>query len=148
MPSDSNLYLTFLLKEEEYGIPIKNVKEILEMTEITQIPKAYHFISGVINLRGKILPIMDLKLRIGLPFYETTDRSGIILLDHVNESQENIGILVDEVLDVREIADIDFNITSKVRNETVRNILTGIGKCDEDIVLLVDVNKAISIHSL
>ncbi|MFP4017513.1 MAG: chemotaxis protein CheW, partial [Halanaerobiales bacterium] len=101
MENQKGKYLTFSLGKEEYGIPILEVKEIIGMMEITEVPKSPEFIRGVINLRGKIIPLMDLRLKFGLEELEYTERTCIIVIDIVNdENTKQIGVAVDAVSEV------------------------------------------------
>ena len=97
-------YMTFKLGHEEYGLQILKVREIIGLMEITRIPRTREFIRGLINLRGKVIPVVDLRLKFGMPQVEASDQTVIIVVQCAYRQQElTMGILVDEVLEVRDI---------------------------------------------
>ena len=100
-------YLTFSLSREEFGIPIQKVKEIIGMMEITAIPRTPPFIRGVINLRGKIIPLMDLRLKLGLPEKAYSERTCIIVVEVAAEEKgiRTMGIVVDMVSEVVNVSE-------------------------------------------
>ena len=114
MLSMEGKYLVFALGEQEFGIDISKIREIIGRLPIRSMPQAPPFVKGVINLRGKVIPVMDLRLRFGMEEVETTERSCIIVLENMNKGAvTNIGVAVDsvtEVLDIKtsEIADTPF----------------------------------------
>ena len=97
-------YLTFLLDKEEYGLEILKVKEIIGMMNITFLPKTPHYVKGVVNLRGKVVPVIDLRLKFGLEEIEVTEKTCIIVVE-INKELEKIrvGIIVDSVSEVLNI---------------------------------------------
>ncbi len=104
MELHSGKFLTFVLGNETYGIPIKKVKEIIGMMEITHIPKTQGYIKGVINLRGKIIPLMDLRLKFGMEEIPYTDRTCIIVIEiDKGENRRLAGLVVDTVAEVLNI---------------------------------------------
>ena len=133
-------YLTFVLDNESYGIGINNVTEIIGIQPITLIPELPDYIKGIINLRGKIIPVMDVRLRFKKQFREYNDRTCIIVVDMKDLS---IGLIVDSVSEVLIILDQDIvpppNL-NKVSNKYIR----GIGKTDKEVKLILDCNKLIN----
>ncbi|OCA97479.1 chemotaxis protein CheW [Clostridium beijerinckii] len=133
-------YLTFILDDESYGIGINNVTEIIGIQPITLVPELPDYIRGIINLRGKIIPVMDVRLRFKKDFREYNDRTCIIVID-INDL--SIGLIVDSVSEVLIIPDQDIvpppNL-SKVSNKYIK----GIGKIDNQVKLILDCNKLIS----
>ena len=98
-------YLTFRLAEEEYGLEILKVQEIIKMMDITKVPRTPDFVRGVINLRGKVIPVVDLRLKFGMEAKETTDKTCVIVVQvRRNEATVTMGIIVDEVSEVLDIA--------------------------------------------
>ncbi|MDF2944428.1 MAG: CheW protein [Herbinix sp.] len=130
-------YLTFKLENESYGIEIKCVTEIIGIQPFTKIPELPEYIRGIINLRGKIIPVMDVRLRFKKPFKEYNDRTCIIVID-INDI--NVGLIVDSVADVHTIHDADIVPPPELSKNTNRYI-KGIGKISNDVELLLDCNK-------
>lgn len=131
-------YLSFRLDNEDYGMNIVNIIEIIGLQKITPIPEVPHYIKGVINLRGKIIPVMDVRLRFGLDMKSYHDRTSIIV---VNVSDILVGMVVDEVSEVVDIPEADIdpapNLTSKAGNRFVQ----GIGKVNDSVKILLDPQK-------
>lgn len=149
MTVESGKYLTFLLKNENYGIPIKVVKEIIAMLPITKVPKTPDFIKGVINLRGKVISIMDLRLKLELEEREYDERTCIIVVDvQIENISKQIGIAVDIV---SEVVDIDIENIQKVSNKDIQidgNFIDGIAKLKNKVVILLDIEKILTIDEL
>ena len=133
-------YLTFVLDNESYGIGINNITEIIGIQPITVIPELPDYIKGIINLRGKIIPVMDVRLRFKKLPREYNDRTCIIVVD-INDL--SIGLIVDSVSEVLRILDQDIvpppNL-NKISNKYIR----GIGKVDKEVRLILDCDKLIS----
>lgn len=133
-------YLTFVLDNESYGIGINNVTEIIGIQPITLIPELPDYIKGIINLRGKIIPVMDVRLRFKKSLREYNDRTCIIVVD-INDL--SIGLIVDSVSEVLRILDQDIvpppNL-NKISNKYIR----GIGKVDKEVKLILDCDKLIN----
>jgi purine-binding chemotaxis protein CheW len=133
-------YLTFVLDNESYGIGINNITEIIGIQPITLIPELPDYIKGIINLRGKIIPVMDVRLRFKKPPREYNDRTCIIVVD-INDL--SIGLIVDSVSEVLRILDQDIvpppNL-NKISNKYIR----GIGKIDKEVKLILDCDKLIN----
>ena len=138
-------YLTFILGNEEYGIPIKKVKEIIGIMDITCIPKTPDFIKGVINLRGKIIPIMDLRLRFGFESKEYTQRTCIIVVEIDKEdTKRQMGIVVDTVSEVVNIQKTEIAPSTEYENYTDTDFLIGLGKVKTKVILLLDIEEILS----
>ena len=140
-------YLTFALGKEEYGIPIQRVKEIIGMMEITEVPRTPDFIKGVINLRGKIIPLMDLRLKFGLPEKTYSERTCIIVVEVASEEGRGVrmmGIAVDMVSEVVNIADGDVEQPPKYGNGVDIRFLRGMGKVKGKVVMLLDMDSVLS----
>lgn len=131
-------YLTFFLGKEEYGVPIALVKEINGMLEITPIPKAPSFIKGVINLRGKIVPVMDLRLRFGMDEREYSERTCLVVFDTSGSTNQLFAVAVDAVSEVLTIQAADMERPTEYKGQE-QAFLIGIGKIKSKVVLLLDV---------
>ncbi|EHQ90807.1 chemotaxis protein CheW [Desulfosporosinus youngiae] len=127
-------FLTFCMGKEFYGIEIEYVTEIIGMQPITEIPQMPDYIKGIINLRGKIIPVMDVRLRFKKPFREYNDRTCIVVIDIRDVL---IGLIVDSVSEVLFIADQEIVAPPNMDNEGNKYI-KGIGKVGGEIKLLLD----------
>ena len=145
MKAEEGKYLTFNLKNENYGIPLGRVKEIIAMLPITEVPKTPDYIRGVINLWGKIIPIMDLRVKFGLEEKEYNDRTCIIVVDLSNgETKRQTGLAVDSVAEVVDIKSAEIEEMSSNENNSEDEFIIGIGKVKEKVVMLLDIEKILS----
>ncbi|MFP4662659.1 MAG: chemotaxis protein CheW [Halanaerobiales bacterium] len=148
MENQEDKYLTFSLGDEEYGIPILKVKEIIGMMKITEVPKAPDFVKGVINLRGKIIPLMDLRLKFDMEELKYTERTCIIVID-INHKDvvRQIAVAVDGVSEVVSIPEEAIEPPPNYDNES-EDFLTGIGKVKGKVVMLLNTDKAFNFNGL
>jgi len=135
-----NKYLTFCLSDEIYGIDISNVREIIEIQKITAVPDMPEYFKGIINLRGKVIPIIDLRLRFKMNEKKYDDRTCIVIVS-INENL--IGLIVDTVLEVVDIPETDIDDPPQFNIEDQENFIIGIGKVGGNVKLLLDVEKII-----
>ncbi|MBV7276620.1 purine-binding chemotaxis protein CheW [Clostridium sp. PL3] len=139
MAAELNKFLTFTIEEENYGLPILRVKEIIGMMNITYVPKMPEFIKGVINLRGKIIPIMDLRLKFGIKERTYDDRTCIIVVELESSSgTRSTGLVVDTVSEVLAINKEDVEVPPISLGETDQEYITGIGKVKDKVVMLIE----------
>ncbi len=138
---ESGKFLTFFLAEEEYGIEILKVREIIGIMDITQVPRTPEYIRGVLNLRGKVIPIVDLRLKFGMESIEQTEETCIIVVEA--EGTER-GIIVDKVSEVLDIPPGDIDSTPTFGDEVDTNYILGIGKSEGRIKLLLDIDRALA----
>jgi purine-binding chemotaxis protein CheW len=129
-------YLTFCLGTEDYGIEIKNVTEIIGIQKITEIPEMAAHSKGVINLRGKIIPVMDLRLRFQLPAREYDERTCIVVV-HVQDT--SVGLIVDTVNEVSVIPDDQIELSTGLASNQRSGFIRGIGKAGEAIKIILDI---------
>jgi len=139
--SEERQLVVFDLNEEAYGVDISAVREIIRMQEITRVPRAPEFIEGVINLRGKVIPVIDLRSRFSMPGTERTDEHRIVVVDVVGQ---DIGMVVDAVTEVSLIPSSSIEPPSTVITTNDSEYLTGIVKTDEKLIILLDIAKVIS----
>ncbi len=139
--SRSGKYLTFFLASEEYGVEILKVQEIIGRMPITPVPLTSKYIRGVINLRGKIHPITDLRVKFGMEQTVITDETCIIV---IKTSSLMMGILVDKVSEVIKLASVDIEDTPSFGADVNPEYLLGVGKTGGRIYLLLDIEKVIS----
>jgi purine-binding chemotaxis protein CheW len=138
----SNKYLMFTLGNEEYGIDIARITAIEELQQITVIPDMPDFVKGVINLRGKVIPAVDLRLRFGLEERGYDDRTCIVIVS-INES--TIGLIVDIVSEVHEIGKNDIEPPPSFKNASGKEqYISGLAKKGEEVKIILDVQKIIS----
>jgi len=134
-------YLTFFLSSEEYGVEILKVQEIIGRMPITPVPLTSRYIRGVINLRGKIHPIMDLNVKFGMDQTLITDETGIIV---IKTASIMMGIMVDKVSEVVNMASDDIEDTPSFGSDVNTEYLLGVGKTGGRIRLLLDIEKVIT----
>ncbi|MCP8969208.1 chemotaxis protein CheW [Ectobacillus ponti] len=135
--TQADKYLTFVVENEHYGLEIKHVTEIIGIQQITEIPEVPGYIRGIINLRGKIIPVMDVRLRFHKPFREYNDRTCIIVVDVKDLS---VGLIVDSVSEVLTIERDNIVPPPELRQGTNKYVM-GIGKVGQDVKLLLDCDK-------
>lgn len=133
--------VVFDLNEEAYGVDIGAVREIIRMQEITKVPRTPEFIEGVINLRGKVIPVIDLRARFSMPSTEQTDEHRIVVVD---VEGQDIGMVVDSVTEVSRVPQSSIEPPSAVITTDDSGYLTGIVKTDEKLIILLDIARVIS----
>jgi len=140
--NQSNKYLMFKLGEEEYGIDITRITAIEELPQITNIPDMPNFVKGVINLRGKVIPAVDLRLRFGIEEKEYDDRTCIVI---VSVDNSTIGLIVDIVSEVNEISKDNIGEPPSFKNASGKEqYIAGLAKKGEEVKIILDVEKIIS----
>jgi purine-binding chemotaxis protein CheW len=133
-------FLTFVVGEEEYGIEIRHVTEIIGKQHITQVPDKPDYIMGVINLRGKVLPVMDVRLRFGLGKREYDDRTCFIV---INIKNEIVGLIVDRVSEVMDIPKSEISDPPKVNSGTASKYIFGMGKVADKVKILLNAEQLV-----
>jgi purine-binding chemotaxis protein CheW len=141
----SGKYLIFQLGKEEFGIQVIKVREIMGVQDITPVPHLPAHVKGVLNLRGKIIPVVDLRLKFGLEAKEYTQRTCIIVVQVAiaGEQPSPIGIVVDGVAEVLNVADADVEDTPQFGEGSDTSYLLGIAKIKGQVKLLLDIDKAL-----
>ena len=138
-------YLTFKLAEEEYGLEILKVREIIGLMDITSVPRTPGFIRGVINLRGKVIPVVDLRTKFGMETHQDTDETCIIVVDVASdENADMMGILVDTVSEVLDIAVSEIEDTPTFGASVDMDFILGIGKVNGQVKILLDIDKVLT----
>jgi purine-binding chemotaxis protein CheW len=139
-------YLTFSLKEEEYGIEILKIKEIIGMMTVTQIPKTPPYVKGVINLRGKVIPVVDLRLRFSMEESEYTERTCIVVVDirHGSGRDFLIGIVVDAVSEVLNIKEAEIEETPNFGTKLDTDYILGLAKTAGGVKILLDIDQILN----
>lgn len=139
-------YMTFKLAREEYGLEILKVREIIGLMDITRVPGTREFMRGVINLRGKVFPVVDLRLKFDMERVEPTDQTVIIVVQYTFNHQDiTMGILVDEVVEVLDIQGEMIEPTPDFGDGAAStDFILGVGKSDRRVIFLLDIGKVLS----
>lgn len=138
-------YLTFQLSGEIYGLEILKVQEIIGMMNVTHVPKTPVYVRGVINLRGKVIPVLDLRLKFEMESVEDTEKTCIIVVQITrNSSKLTMGILVDEVSEVLDITDNQIEPPPTFGSAVDIDFILGVGKIGQKVIMLLDVDKVLS----
>ena len=137
--TQSNKFLSFKIGDESYGIEIKSIIEIVELQRIIEVPDMPVYIKGVVNLRGKVIPVMDLRLRFNMQERKYDDRTCIII---VNVNNTAVGLIVDNVDEVLEIPENSIEPPPNFKTRSGSNkFINGLGKISEEVKILLDVQK-------
>ncbi len=138
-------YLTFNLMDEFYGVNVEHILQIIAIPDITKIPKTPNFVKGVINLRGKIIPVIDLRLKFKLPEQEYNDRTSIVIIKIKAEHSEIfIGIIIDKVLEVLDIHAEDIENTPAFGVKLDTEFILGMAKVKNKVVTLLNIDKILT----
>ena len=138
-------YLTFTLDLEDYAVDVSQVSEVLDFTPLTRVPRAPKFMKGVINLRGSVVPVVDLRLRFGLPDTKTTVDTCIIVLEvEIEEKVTVIGAVADSVNEVFELDSREIEPPPRFGTRLENEFISGMGKRNDDFMIILDVNKVFS----
>lgn len=141
----TNKHLTFTLDGEEYGLDILKVQEIIGIMPITRVPKTPDFVRGVINLRGKVIPVVDLRTKFGMGTDEDTDRTCIVVVQVSGKNGYTVmGTVVDEVSEVIDIAEDQIEATPEFGADIDTDFVLGIGKVGDRVVMVLDIDKVLS----
>lgn len=142
-------YLIFHLADGEYGIDISKVKEIIGMMPITKVPQTPQFVKGVVNLRGKVIPVVDLRLRLGIKATDYTERTCIIVVEMEGTSGiVQIGILVDSVSEVLNVDGHDIDDTPTFGTKLNMDYILGMAKMEDDVKILLDMDQVLSTEEI
>ena len=138
-------YLTFTLAPEQYGLEILKVREIIGYMEITAVPQTPHHVKGVINLRGQVIPVIDLRAKFGMETKEITEESCIIVVEiHQGKRQFNTGIVVDKVEEVLDIDAQDIEEAPQFDSSVNTDFILGMGKIGDSVKILLDIDKILA----
>ena len=138
-------YLTFSLAEEEYGIGILKIKEIIGMMPITTVPQTPEFVKGVINLRGKVIPVIDLRLRFGIGEIDYTERTCIIVVEIDGQAGTVlIGIVVDSVSEVLNVKGEEIEDTPTFGTKLDTEYILGMAKMEGGVKILLDIDRVLN----
>jgi purine-binding chemotaxis protein CheW len=142
-------YLTFKLAEEEYGLEILKVQEIIQMQAVTKVPRTPDYVRGVINLRGKVIPVVDLRKKFNLDASKDTEKTCIIVVQIAHgDSKVTMGIIIDEVKEVLDIKGENIEETPSFGASIETEFILGMGKIGSSVKILLDIDKVMSIQDI
>jgi purine-binding chemotaxis protein CheW len=140
--TEINSYLTFKMGDEEFALHVNKVLNILEMTKITQVPKAPDYMKGVINLRGMVLPVVDTRIRFAMSETVYTDKTCIVVLELMFENEKvYVGALVDQVVAVLEIGNDEIQPPPSIGDKYKSQFISGMVNTDEKFIMILDMEK-------
>lgn len=140
-----NMYLTFRLGNEDYGIEIRYVIEIVGMQKITGVPDMPNFVKGVVNLRGQVIPVLDMRIRFHMESRDYDERTCIVV---VNINGTPVGLVVDTVNEVRNIDDEQISPPPKSAGANSAQYIQGMGKVNEEVIILLEGQRLLNDHEL
>ncbi|MFQ3220602.1 MAG: purine-binding chemotaxis protein CheW [Paraglaciecola sp.] len=147
--NNNRQFLTFVLNTDIYGIDILSIKEIIDYSNITRVPMVPSFIAGMVNLRGNVVPVIDLAKRFSMQISERTKRSSIIIIDlNLSEDSMSIGIIVDEVSEVIDVPYLDIIPAPEFGTKIRTDFISGMGKFDQRLFILLNIENVLSINEL
>ena len=143
--NNNQKYLTFTLEGEEYGIHILKIKEIIGMMPITSVPRTPDYMKGVINLRGKVIPVVDLRLKFGIEEADYNDRTCIVVVEiKVDSDTFLVGIVVDAVSEVLTIKGEEIEAAPTFGAKLNTDYILGMAKIDGGVKILIDIDRIMS----
>ncbi len=153
-PSDTSLekegkYLTFALAHEEYGLEILKVREIIGYIDVTAVPQTPHYVKGVVNLRGQVIPVLDLRARFGMETTDVTEQTCIIVVEINQDNRKfSTGIVVDRVQEVLDIAGQNIEEPPQFGTAVDTSFILGMGKVGDSVKILLDIDRVLGSANL
>ncbi len=145
MADKEGKYLTFCLDSEEYGIGILKIREIIGMMKITSVPQTPDFVKGVINLRGKVIPVVDLRMKFGMDAADYTERTCIVVVEIENQTGHvEFGLVVDSVSEVLNIKGEDVEAAPTFGTKLNTDFILGMAKMEGGVKILLDIDRVMS----
>ncbi|MBU2493467.1 MAG: chemotaxis protein CheW [Bacteroidetes bacterium] len=147
--NETKQYLTFKLTDEVFGVDVAQVREILDYVKITKVPQTPEFMKGVINLRGSVVPVVDMNLKFGMSSTEKTVNTCIVVVEvKIGDETTVIGALVDSVQEVFEIESKNIEPAPKIGTRLKTEFIKGMGKHNETFIIILDIDKVFSSEEL
>jgi purine-binding chemotaxis protein CheW len=147
--NDTRQYLTFELGQETFALEVSYVREILELTNVTKVPKTPDFMTGVINLRGSVVPVLDLRLKFGMTAVEKTVNTCIVVVEvSVGDEKTIIGALVDSVQEVFELEPDQIEPPPRIGTQLRTDFIRGMGKKDDQFIIILNIDEVFSADEL
>ena len=138
-------YLTFALGNEEYSVPVLKVREIIKIMDITAVPQVPQYVKGVVNLRGKVIPVVDLRLKFGFPAQDYTERTCIIVVEvELDTRRVMLGVIVDWVSEVLNIAAEEIEETPDFGERFETHYMQGVAKIKGKVKILLDLDRILA----
>ena len=142
-------YLTFLISEEEYGVEILKVQEIIQMQKITPVPGSEDYLRGVINLRGKVIPVVELRKKFNMETVEDDEKTAIVvMLIESGDTTMTMGIIIDSVREVMDVDAESIEKTPSLGSKIDTGFIMGICKSEGNVKMLLDIDKVLSVEEL
>lgn len=138
-------YLIFILDKEVYGLELLKVREIIGLMDITEVPRTPEEVKGVVNLRGKVIPIIDLRIKFGLEVAEATEETCVVVVDL---GEVEIGIIIDEVSEVLDIPAKNIEEAPCFTGRAEDNFILGMGKTDDKVIILLNISQVLSMEGM
>jgi purine-binding chemotaxis protein CheW len=147
--TDTRQYLTFQLEDEVFALDVSHVREILEFTSVTKVPRTPDYMRGVINLRGSVVPVLDMRLKFGLTLTEKTVNTCVIVVEVDFDGERTIiGALVDSVQEVFELEPGQIEPAPKIGMRLDTDFIKGMGKKDDSFIIILDIDQVFSSEEL
>ena len=147
--ASSQQYVTFSLGDELFGVEVTRAREILSVTPVTKVPQTPEYLLGVINLRGQVVPVVDMRLKLGLPVSEETEDTCVIVVEVLVDGESIIvGALADAVREVLEIRSDQIEPAPRLGTRLKTEFITGMGKVDEQFLILFNIDRVFSSEEL
>lgn len=147
--TETALYITFLLGDEMFSIDVSQVREILDMTTITKVPQSPDFMRGVINVRGSVVPVVDLRRKFGMPDTEKTVNTRIIVMELTFDGETTVlGALADAVHDVIELEPAQIEDPPRIGSRWRTDFIKGIGKRNDQFIIVLDIDRIFSFEEM
>jgi purine-binding chemotaxis protein CheW len=146
---ETTQYLTYTVADEVFALDISKVREVLDFTAVTKVPRTPGFVLGVINLRGKVVPVVDLRLKFGMPKTEQTVNTCIIIVEVTVDNETTIlGALADSVQEVLDLEPGQIEPAPKIGTKLDTEFIVGMGKRDNRFIIILDIDKVFSTDDL
>lgn len=147
--AETTQFLTFKLSDEIYALDIGKVREVLDLTTITKVPRTPEFMRGVINLRGSVVPVVDLRLKFGMSLTERTVNTCIIITEVTVDGDTTVlGALADSVQEVIELGQAHISAPPKIGTKLKTEFIKGMGRRDDRFIMILDIDKVFSTEEL
>jgi len=147
--TETSQYLTFKLEEEVFALDISKVREVLDFTDVTKVPETPDFMLGVINLRGSVVPVVDMRLKFGMDRTEKTVNTCIIIVEIEIDGETNIlGALADSVQEVMDLDPDQIEPPPRIGTRLKTKFIKGMGKRDNQFIIMLDIDKVFSSDDL
>lgn len=145
----TNQYLTFQLDDEVFALEISKVREVLDFSDVTKVPQTPEFMRGVINLRGSVVPVVDMRLKFGMTEAEATVNTCIIIVEVIMDDEASVlGALVDSVQEVLDIEPDQIEPPPRIGSKLNTEFIRGMGKHNEQFVIILDIDRVFSSDEL